>query len=170
MASLVRGPFDLKWGANTLQDVSEISLDYDQETNDYTTIDNRRYTIDGAINASVSVTLLKSDVAALATVLPQYVVANGGVLSTGETVTNAAGAIDVVAASCENDPVYNDLDIISCGAVGDVFRLKNARTRIDSMELADNAVRTVTVVFVGEPAAGDANVQFFKEGGISVVS
>lgn len=170
MASLVRGPFDIKWGDNTLQDVSEVSLDYEQETNDYTTIDNRRYTIDGAINASVSVTLLKSDVESLAMVLPQYAVINGGELSSGETVTHADGAIDVVAANCESDPVYNDLDIIGCGVNGETFRLKNARTRIDSMELADNAVRTVTVVFVGEPEAGQANIQFFKQGTLSAVS
>lgn len=170
MAQLVRGPFDIKWGANTLQDVSEVSLDYEQETNDYSTIDNRNYTIDGAITASVSVTLLKSDVASLAMVLPQYAVANGGTMSSGETVTDADGAIDVMAASCENDPVYNDLDIIACGTNAEVFRLKNARTRIDSMELADNAVRTITVVFVGEPEAGQANIQFFKQNGLSAVS
>ena len=168
--ALVRGPFDLRWGSNTLQDVSEISLDYEQETNDYTTVDNRRYTIDGAITASVTVTFLGSDVAALAAVLPQFHVANGGTLSTGETVTDADGAIDVVAASCESDPVYNNLDIVSCGANGQVFRLNNARTRIDSMEFADNAVRTVSIAFVGEPAAGEANIQFFKENGINPVS
>lgn len=168
--ALVRGPFDLRWGSNTLQDVSEISLDYEQETNDYTTVDNRRYTIDGAITASVTVTFLGSDVAALAAVLPQFHVANGGTLSTGETVTDADGAIDVVAASCESDPVYNNLDIVSCGTNGQVFRLNNARTRIDSMEFADNAVRTVSIAFVGEPAAGEANIQFFKENGINPVS
>ena len=40
MANLVKGPFDLKWGANTLVDVSEISLDYNQDSNDYATVDN----------------------------------------------------------------------------------------------------------------------------------
>lgn len=165
--ALVRGPFDLKWGDNTLVDVSEISLEYEQETNDYTTIDSRRYTIDGAITASVELTFLASDVAALATVLPQYHVASGDQLSSGETVSGEDGAIDVVAASCDNDPVYNDLDVISCGTNGQVFRLKNARTRISSMEFADNAVRTVTVAFVGEPDAGVGNIQFFRENDIS---
>lgn len=168
--SLVRGPFDLKWGANTLVDVSEISLEYEQETNDYTTIDNRRYTIDGTITSSVELTFLASDVAALATVLPQYHVAMGGTLSSGESVTGTDGAIDVVAASCDTDPVYNDLDVISCGTKGQVFRLKNARTRISSMEFADNAVRTVTVAFVGEPDAGVGNIQFFAEGDVTAVS
>ena len=168
--ALVRGPFDLKWASNTLVDVSEISLDYSQDSNDYSTVDNRKYTIDGAITATVSLTFLASDVESLAAVLPQYHVPNGGTLSSGETVTDAAGAIDVKAASCDTAPTYNDLDVISCGDPGDVFRLKNARTIIDSMEFADNSVRTVTVKFVGEPAAGVANIQFFKEGTLSTVS
>lgn len=170
MGKLVRGPFDLRWGSNTLVDVSEISLDYSQDSNDYTTVDNRRYTLDGAIAASVSITFLASDVASLAAVLPQYHVPNGGSLSSGETVTGTDGAIDVVAASCDSDPVYNDLDVISCGTNGQVFRLKNARTKIDSMEFADNAVRTVTVVFIGEPDAGVGNIQFFAENDVASVS
>ncbi len=170
MANLVKGPFELKWGSTTLVDVSEISLDFNQDTNDYSTVDNRTYTVDGAITASVSLTFLASDVPVLAAVLPQYRVANGGTLSSGETVTSADGVIDVKAASCDTDPIYNDLDVISCGTNGQVFRLKNARTKIDSMEFADNAVRTVTVLFVGEPEAGVANFQFFREGDISVVS
>ena len=168
--ALVKGPFDLRWGENTLVDVSEISLEYEQESNDYTTVDNRRYSIDGAINASVSLTFLASDVAALAAVLPQYHVPNGGTLSSGETVSGTDGAIDVVAASCDSDPVYNDLDVISCGTNGQVFRLKNARTKIDSMEFADNAVRTVTVMFVGEPEAGVGNIQFFRENDVTAIS
>lgn len=170
MGQLVRGPFDLRWGENTLVDVSEISLDYDQDTNDYTTVDNRRYTIDGAITASVELTFLASDVASLAAVLPQFHVINGGTLSSGETVTGVDGALDVVAASCDSDPVYNDLDVISCGSNGQVFRLKNARTRISGMEFEDNAVRTVTVAFVGEPEAGVGNIQFFREDDITAVS
>lgn len=168
--ALVRGPFDLRWGGNTLVDVSEISLEYDQDSNDYTTVDNRRYTIDGAITASVDLTFLASDVPSLAAVLPQYHVANGEQLSSGETVTDVNGAIDVVAASCDADPVYNDLDVIACGANAQVFRLKNARTKISSMEFADNAVRTVTVSFIGEPAAGTANIQFFRENTIPGIS
>lgn len=166
----VKGPFNALWGANELQDVSEISLEYDQSTNDYTTIDGRTFTIDGGITASVSLTLLSTDVPALAVVFPQYFVPNGGTLSSGETVSDVDGAIDIKAASCETEPVYNDLDIISCGNPGQVFRLKNSRTRIDSMDFADSVLRTITVQFVGEPDQGEANIQFFKEGTISSVS
>jgi hypothetical protein len=168
--ALVRGPFNLRWGVNSLVDVSEISLEFDQDSNDYNTIDNRRYTIDGAIAASVELTFLASDVTALAAVLPQYFVPTGGTLSSGELVTGTDGAIDVVAASCDSDPVYNDLDVLACGSNAQVFRLKNARTKISSMEFADNAVRTVTVAFISEPEAGTANVQFFRENDIDVVS
>ncbi len=168
--ALVKGPFDLKWGVNTLVDVSEISLNYDQNTNDYTTVDNRRYTIDGTITATVELTFLASDVAALAVVLPQYFVATGSRLSSSELVTDTAGAIDVVAASCNSTTVYNDLDVTSCGTAGQVLRLKRARTRISGMEFADNAVRTVTVEFVGEPLVGVGNIQFFKKNGIGAVS
>lgn len=167
--ALVQGPFDVRWGSNTLVDVSEISLEFEQDSSDYTTIDNRRYTIDGAISASVTLTFLKSDVEALAAVLPQYRVAAGGTLSSGETVSGD-GAIDVMAASCESDPVYNDLDIVSCGTNGHVLRLKNARTKIDSAEFADNSVRTVSVIFIGEPEAGVASLQMFRENDVTAVS
>lgn len=169
--ALVRGPFDLKWGTNTLVDVSEISLDYSQDSNDYTTVDNRKYTIEGGITASVTLTFLGSDVAALAAVLPQYHVANGGHLSSGETVTGSEGAIDIVAAvGCTFDPVYNDLDVIACGTNSQVFRLKNARTKIDSMDFTDNSVRTVVVQFIGEPDAGVGVIQFFRENDVTAVS
>lgn len=168
--ALVKGPFNLQWGNNTLVDVSEVSLEYEQDSNDYTTVDNRKYTVEGAINASVSLTFLKSDVEALAAVLPQYYKEQGETLSSGELVSGAGGAIDLVAADCDSDPVYNDLDITACGTNAQVFRLKNARTKIDSMDFADSAVRTVTISFIGEPEAGMANIQFFAENDISVVS
>ena len=169
MSALVRGPFDLKWGTNTLVNIETIKTDYAQDSSDYQTVEHNTYTIDGAIKSSVALTLLASDVAALAVVLPQYHVAMGGILSTGETVSDADGAIDVVAASCDESPVYNDLDIISCANPGQTFRLVNARTRIDSIEF-DDKIRTVVVMFIGEPAQGIANVQFFKDGTINVVS
>lgn len=168
--ALVKGPFEIEWGNNTLEDISEISLDYSQDSNQYPTVKNQTYTVDGPIQASVTLTLLASDVSALAAVLPQYHVANGGTMSSGETVNNTDGAIDVKSAACDDEPVYNDLNIISCGNPGQVFRLKNARTKIDSMEFADNAIRTISVQFLGEPESGVANIQFFKEGTLTVVS
>jgi len=161
MAGLVKGPFIVKWGGNTLEDVQDYSFDYSVDSNDYNTIDGRKTTLEGAISASVSIQLLKSDVAALATVLPQYFVAQGETMSTGEVVADADGAIDVVAASCDTTTVYNNLDIVSCGTNATVVRLVNARSVIDSVDLQDSTVLTFTVKFVGEPAQGDAAVQVF---------
>ena len=157
----VKGPFTVKWGSNTLTDVQDYSFDYSVESSDYNTLDGRKTTLEGAISATASIQLLKSDVAALAVVLPQYFVAQGETMSTGETVANASGAIDVVAASCDTDPVYNNLDIISCGTDATVLRLVNARTTIDSVDLQDSTLLTFTVKFIGEPAQGDASVQVF---------
>lgn len=167
--ALVRGPFNITWGGNTLLNVEEISVDYEQDSEDYSTVQHQTFQVDGPIKSSVSLTLLASDVPSLAVVLPQYHVSNGGVLSTGETVSEANGAIDIKAAQCGTTPVYNDLDVVSCANPGHVFRLVNARTKLDSIEF-DDKLRKVVVQFVGEPAAGEGNIQFFKDGTIATVS
>lgn len=156
---LIRGPFSLKWGSNPILDVSEIGFNYDVATNDYETVDGRTYTIDGAITASIDVTLLSTDVEALSAILPQYYVAEGEKMSTGENAP-AGGAIDIVAAQCDTTNTNYDLDIISC--TGDVTRLVNARTSLSTVELADNSLRTVTITFRGEPEQGEGIIQFFK--------
>lgn len=159
--AIFKGPFVVKWGNNTLNNVQDYSFDYSTDSNDYTTLDGAKITIDGAISATVSIQILRSDVQALAVVLPQYYVPQGGTMSTGELVANATGAIDIKAASCNTTPVYNNLDIISCGTNATVVRLVNARTTIDSVDLQDSTVLTFTVKFVGEPATGQAAVQVF---------
>ena len=164
MAKLVKGPFSIKWGENAILDVSELTFNYDVATNDYDTIQGTTYTIDGNITASVELTLLKTDVSALATIFPQYYVAKGEPMSTGETVTADEGAIDIVAASCDTENTNANLDIISCN--GEVTRLVNARTSLSGLEIADNSLRTVTITFRGEPASGAGIVQFFAENGI----
>lgn len=160
--SLIKGPFNFKWGANTLNNVSEISVDYAVESSDTTTLDGNKYMVQTGISATVTMTLLDNDIASLAMVLPQYYVANGGTLSTGETVANAEGAIDVVAASCDVSDVFNQLDIYACGTNAQVLRLVKARTQIDAIDIGDG-LRTVSVMFIGEPAAGEAVVQFLRD-------
>lgn len=160
--ALVKGPFTLKWGSNTLTNVKEISTNYDVESSDFKTLDGRTFKIEGAHSASVEVTLLESDVAAIRTILPQYYVAKNAKLSTGETVNNDAGAIDIVAAKCDTTTTSYDLDIVSCN--GQVTRLVNARSALSSTEFEDNVVRTVTITFTAEPEAGQAALQFFGDG------
>lgn len=160
--ALVKGPFTLKWGSNTLTNVKEISTNYDVESSDFKTLDGRTFKIEGAHSASVEVTLLESDVAAIRTILPQYYVAKNAKLSTGQTVNNDAGAIDIVAAKCDTTTTSYDLDIVSCN--GQVTRLVNARSALSSTEFEDNVVRTVTITFTAEPKAGQAALQFFGDG------
>lgn len=160
--SLIKGPFNFKWGANTLNNVSEISVDYEVESSDTSTLDGNKYMVQTGISATVTMTLLDNDIASLAMVLPQYYVPMGGTLSTGETVGQSQGAIDVVAASCDTSDVYNQLDIYACGTNAQVLRLVNARTQIDSIDIGDG-LRTVAVMFIGEPAAGEAVVQFLQD-------
>lgn len=160
--SLVKGPFNFKWGANTIKNVSDISVDYSVDTSDTSTLDGNKFTVQTGMSATVTLTLLENDIASLATLLPQYYVAQGGTLSTGETVANPAGAIDVTAASCTTSDVYNQLDIYACGTNAQVLRLVRARTQIDSVDVADG-LRTVAVQFIGEPQAGDAVIQFLTD-------
>ena len=162
--ALVKGPFQIKWGSNAILDVSEVGFNYDQATNDYETIDGRTLHTQGAITATIDVTLLSSDVDALRVIFPQYYVAKGGTMSTGETVTADEGAIDIVAAKCDTTDTKYPLDIISCD--GQISRLVNAKTSLSSIELADNSLRTVTVTFTGEPEQGEGIIQFFEQGGI----
>ena len=166
MAKLVRGPYTLKWGENTIEGVTEIALNYDVATNDYETVQGQTFTVDGAITASVELTLLYSDVDSLRLLFPQYYKAKGETMSTGETVTADEGAIDIEAAKCGEEDILYPLDIISCNE--EVFRLTNAKTSLTGMDIDGAAARTVTVTFRGMPAAEGsiAQVQLFPENGI----
>lgn len=175
--ALVKGPFTIKWGSQDVLDVSEIGFNYEVATNDYTTVDGRTYQVEGAITASVELTLLASDVPALRYLLPQYYVpgpneesgSEGGTLSTGEKVIDPEGAIDIVAAKCDKNEIKYDLEITSCN--GHVTRLVKARTTLSTQEFADNSLRTVTITFIGEPEINEDGtrqgiIQFFSEDGI----
>lgn len=159
--SLVKGPFNFKWGANNINNVTDISVDYSVDTSDTSTLDGNKYTVQTGMSASVTLTLADNDIASLAMLLPQFYVPMGEQLSTGQTVTNPDGAIDITAASCTTSDVYNPLDIYACGSGAQVMRLVNARTQVDSVDIADG-LRTVAVMFIGEPDAGDARVQFLS--------
>lgn len=160
--SLVKGPFNFKWGNNTIRNVSDISVDYSVDTSDTSTLDGNKYTVQTGMSATVTLTLLENDIASLATLLPQFYVPVGGHLSTGETVGFSGGAIDVTAASCTASDVYNQLDIYACGTNAQVLRLVRARTQIDSVDVSDG-LRTVAVQFIGEPTGTQGVIQFLTD-------
>lgn len=165
----VHSPFTIKWGDNTIVGVENVDVTYTINDSSYNLLDNRVVRIDGAREAIAQVTLLETDVASLAALLPQNFVDNGGVMSTGETVSEANGALDFTASDCGASIVHNDFDVIGCGAPGEVFRLVNARSRFSSVEV-DGTIMKVIVEFIAEPANGEAAIQRFKDGTISVVS
>ena len=164
--ALARGPFNFRWGMNLLEDIEEVSMEFEQDSEDYQTIQGNTFELDGPMKVAMTATFLATDIPTLAVLLPQYYVAQGQSLSTGEAVTDSQGAIDVRAAACGEDLVFEDLDIESCASPSQILRLKNVRTKIDSVEL-DNKVRKVVIRFVGETPGGEAVMQFFRDGGIN---
>lgn len=166
---IVRGPFELKWGDNVIADVETIETEHTIDSEDYQTLQGRTLEIDGSYKATAVITLLASDIPALAALLPQHFVPNGQVMSTGETVNHAQGAIDIAPHACDEELIFNNLDIISCGNPSNVARIVNARTKIESIEV-DNKVQKVMIKFVGEASPDEATIQFFREGTIRVVS
>ena len=144
--ALVKGPFNFKWGSQQLNNVSEISVDYTVDSSDTTTLDGNRFSVQTGMGMTVTLTLLDNDVAALATVLPQY-------------YNSGTGTIDIAAASCDTSETHDDLEIISCGTGAEVLRLKRARTQVDSIDIGDG-LRSVAIMFIGEPTGSDPIVQF----------
>ena len=162
---IVKGPFTVKWGENVLKDVEEVDVSFEQESNDYTTIDGRTTKVFGAISASATITLLSSDVKSLSILLPQFTKTEDDEMSTGEIVAKDAVALDVLAGDCTvAQPEAADLDIIACGNPAEVFRIKETRTSISEFSLENNQVRTIQITFTGEPVQGHAAVQAFIDG------
>lgn len=167
--AIIKGPFNLRWGDSELQDIEEIEFEHTINTEDIESVQGKVIELDGSYKATVTITLLETDIEALSLVLPQHHVVNGGVLSTGETVNNDWGAIDVVPGACDEALITRNLDIISCENPANVMRLVNARTKMEGVEI-DNMLRKVLVKFIGQSEATEATVQFFKDGTIAVVS
>lgn len=166
--ALIPGPFEFKIGVDVLTDIESIDLNYDVASTDYDTVQGKRRTAFGTHKVEVTITLLDNDIPALAVALPQYFVANGGTLSTGETVNDAQGAIDLVPGGCDVGSETNDLVITSCGNPGNVLRIPDCISQISGIEFDGANVRKVAVTFIGQ--SDDATVQFFQEGAVSIVS
>ncbi len=166
---IIRGPFTIKWGDNEIADIETIKVEHKIESTDLQTIGGKVIEVDGPYMATAVIMLLATDIAALAAVLPQHFKGDTEILSTGETVNDSHGAIDVAPAACDTDPIYNDLEIISCGNPAQVIRIVHCRTKIDSVDV-DNKLQKVGIKFVGESAEDEATIQFFRNGNIAVVS
>lgn len=169
MAQQIKGPFTIKWGDNTIEQVEGIDVEFTIDSNDIQTIQGHTYELDGAFKVSATMTFLATDLASLAILLPQHFVANGELMSTGETVNNANGAIDIKPNNCDQAVTYNNFDFISCGINPQVFRIVNARIKFEGYEL-DDKIQKAMVKIIGESDSDEATVQFFTQGTINVVS
>lgn len=167
MGNIIKGPFNFKLGLNTLADIESVKFDYKVDSADKTTVQGRKKRVYGTHMVVVTATFLESDVPSLAVVLPQYHVANGGTLSSGETVTGVDGALDIIPGGCATGLVKTDLIIESCGTDGEVLRVMECITEIGALSL-DDKNRTVDVEFTGQSDA--ATIQMFKKGSVSNVS
>jgi hypothetical protein len=166
---LIKGPFDLQWGGNVLAGIDSVSASYKVNSTDYETVQGNDYTVYGSHKATIEIELIETDIASIAAVLPQYFVANGGTLSTGETVTDVNGAIDIVPGGLITPPAHG-LIINSSGSPAQVARLVNATTEISAFDIDGSKLRRLKVMFTGTPATNEATMQFFKSGAISGVS
>ena len=156
------GPYRVKYGSVIFNDVTEVSWDYSSDTNEQTMIDGRTKTLPTTTSASVDVTLYAADIQTLSLIFPQYAVPAGGTLSTGETVDEPA--FDALAMSaCGATNLEEDLEVIGCAVT---TRLVNAKATISSIEYEDNVTQNVTITFTGQPEAGQAVFQMYKNGTI----
>lgn len=166
-AHVIKGPFNLVYGANTLAEISAVKVAYSVDTTDTATVQGDKVRTYGAHQVILTVTFLQSDVASLAVALPQYYVANGGVLSTGETITDPVGAIDVVPGGCNSGNLSADLMLYSCGTNAQVLRVVQAASEIDGVTMDEKSL-TVDVNFVG--VSTGATIQMFNTNAIAHIS
>lgn len=167
--SLVKGPFDLQWGSNLLAGINSVKTTYKVNSSNYETVQGNDYTVYGSHLATIEIELIETDIASLAAALPQYFVANGGTLSTGEIVTDVNGAIDIVPGGLITPPAHG-LIITSSGSPSQIARLVNATSEISAVDIDGAKLRRVSVIFTGSPASNEATMQFFKSGAISGIS
>ena len=161
--ALVRGPFNLKWGEDSILDVESIEIDFEIASEEY--ISNRGVTfeLDRSVKVSVVLTLLATDIGALAIVLPQNNIPQGSDLNPGEAIADEEGAFQFLMPALDDQIVYNDLEITPCSDNPQVLRIRNARSKLDGIE-NDGKVQKVRVKFLGEAGADQAAVQMFRTG------
>ena len=167
MANIIKASHNFYWNNITLAEVTDFAMDFALNSEDNQSLQGRTVELQGARKIAVSLTFLRTDTETLRGVLPQYAIAPGQVMSTGEIATE--GAIDLVPENC-GERVYSDLEIESCDAEGgETLRIVNAYTEMDTMDY-DQYKRTVTVRFIGEAEPGSALVQFFPTNSLQAVS
>ncbi len=164
--TLIRGPFTIKWGTDTLDDIESIEFNSDVKSEEYETNNGKVFEIDKSHKVSVILTLLATDIASLSIIFPQYFVDTGELLSNGHTVIGVDGAIDFDLLSCDEEYTYHDLQIISCANPNNILNVTNARAKLEDIEI-DGKVQKIKVKFISEVSANESSIQIFAEGAVS---
>jgi hypothetical protein len=168
MSQIIRGPFNLIYGGNTLAEISTLKVDYSVDTTDTSTVQGKKKRTYGSHLVAITATFLESDVPSLAVALPQYFVAYMGVLSTGETVNDPTGAIDIVPGKTATT-TGSDLLIEQYAetSTSNVLRVLDAISEISGVNIDDKA-QTIDIQFTGQ--SDIATIQLFLKDAISVLS
>lgn len=166
MGQIVRGPFNLIYGGVTLAEISTLKFNYSVDTADTATVQGHKKRTYGSHMVTVTATFLESDVPSLAAALPQYFNANSTTLSTGETVNDVLGVIDVVPGDTVS-AVGSDLLIEGSGTNGTVLRVLDAISEISAVNI-DEKAQTVDVEFTGQSDL--ATIQFMRKNSITNLS
>lgn len=161
MAKDTLAPYDVTYGANTVKNITELTVNMDRERETVPYLDGGMGRFNGNWDVSVDITVAKDDVDVLAALVPQYHVAENEKMSTGETVTSENGAIDVNTADCDTDEVVQHLEIKACN--GRVLRIVDASSDISTSTLNEN-YGTTTITFFGRAEGGRGAVQYFTAG------
>lgn len=168
MSQIIRGPFNLIYGGSTLAEISTLKVAYTVDTSDTATVQGHKKRTYGAHEVIITATFLESDVPSLAVALPQYFVPYMGVLSTGETVNDHNGAIDIVPG---NTATTAGSDLIIEQAAGtstsNVLRILDAISEISGVSV-DEKSQMVEVEFTGQ--SDIATIQFFLKDAVTVLS
>lgn len=162
------GPFTFEWNNITINNVEEVELTHEIQSEQIPTLDHKTLEFTGSFAFNAIITLAMVDVPIIGSLLPQFFVPYQGIMSTGELVVDEEGAIDVVPGRCD-DQTYADLLVTSCGDPGNVFRGVNTRTVPEAISF-DQYRQTVQIKFIGEAPAGQATIQLYRDGGIVIAS
>lgn len=167
MAKDTLAPYEVTYGANTVKNISELTVNMDRERETVPYLDGGMGRFNGNWDVSVDITIAKDDIDVLAALVPQYHVAQNEEMSTGEIVTGEDGAIDVNTTDCDTDEVTQFLEIKACN--GRVLRIVDATSDINTSTFNQN-YGTTTVSFFGRAEGGRGAVQYFQAGDLTPAS
>lgn len=150
--------------------IGSVEFEVERDSIDVEDIHGLKVEIPGSLKTGATFELNRTDVQTLRSYLGQHWVPQGGTLSSGETVLAEEGAIDIVPSGCEVEAKLWHIEFISCSTPRQVKRLLYGKFDYQEESINGAAERTTTVKLTSQPPAGVAPIQYYAEGGISIVT